>query len=882
MALILPTKFYPPPIPAGYITRPHLFAKLDQALSCRITLVSAPAGSGKSTLVSAWMPLAHKKGVITAWLSLDETDSEPVRFFETMTACLEDAGVLFDGTTLPSDSSLHQANGSYFRYDLAIRFIQGLLNLRRELVLILDDYHLVHNQEVHTALGYVLKHMPVHFHIVLITRSDPPLEIEWLRLAGQLVEFRMDDLRFTKEEAGVFLKSSMDKPLTEQDISDLTDRTEGWIAGLQLAAISLRGRQDISSAIQSFTGNQRFVFDYLLEQVLNRQPAPLREFLLKTSVLDKLSASLCEEVAETGGAAHEFLEALEKTNLFLNPLDDERRWYRYHPLFAGLLKVVLEQTYPGLSASLNLRASLWFERQGMIQSAVQHAIVAQDMELAARQISANVLVLVEQAELAPTLSRMDAVPRQQRETSPWLGVAHAWALVYSGQMERAENSLFSVQKQLGHLSLEEQSRINGHVAAVRAYIAWAQGDQDKAVHLAESADGLLPTSETALRALNLTTLGNALTQYYPSQRAVQVLEQAIALARQVENSHVLMLASSSLAYALIQLNSFHKAHAVCQEAIRVAEAFREENDQPLTASASVYALYASILTAWGEFQAAVQVARKGVALAERWGQADTITLCFLNLIRALSLAEEIDAAEQAITQTRSLAQQVSSWFVLNVDQLEILHYLDHNKVNQAQRVAHLATGELPLALQARMLIKQERYSQALSLLENQHAQAKQASSIKSAHIGVMRALAYFLMKEPDQALSILKHTLELAEIENWMSIFLCEGQSMQELLRLALRQEICPTFTSRLLTAFEAQRTKPATPIMDTLVEALSEREMEILTLLNGPLSTPEIGVQLFISTNTVRTHIKNIYGKLGVHGRSAAVRRAGELGLLT
>ncbi len=498
MALILPTQFYPPPIPAGYLVRPHLFAKLDQALACRITLVSAPAGSGKSTLVSAWMPLARKKGAITAWLSLDETDGEPVRFFEILTACLEEAGVLFEAVSLPASGRIGPEKEPFFRYDLATRFIQGLLKQRRELVLILDDVHLVHSQEVHAALGYILKHMPLHFHMILITRSDPPLELEWLRLAGQLLEFRMEDLRFSTQEAGVFLNQVIGRHLTERDVSDLNKRTEGWIAGLQLAAISLRGRQDIPAAIQSFTGSQRFVFDYLLEQVLNRQPAPLREFLLKTSILDKLSAPLCDEVAETGGASHELLEALESTNLFLNALDDERRWYRYHPLFADLLKLVLEQTYPGLSISLHLRASRWFERQGMIQAAIQHAIAAQEMELAARLVSANVLVLVEQDDLAPTLARMDAVPRQLRESSPWLGVAHAWALVYSGQMERAENSLFSVEKHLERLIPEEQSRVNGQLAAVRAYIAWAQGDQDESVRLAEKAEAWLPPAEVVL------------------------------------------------------------------------------------------------------------------------------------------------------------------------------------------------------------------------------------------------------------------------------------------------------------------------------------------------------------------------------------------------
>ncbi len=358
-----------------------------------------------------------------------------------------------------------------------------------------------------------------------------------------------------------------------------------------------------------------------------------------------------------------------------------------------------------------------------------------------------------------------------------------------------------------------------------------------------------------------------------------MLEQAVALARQVETSHVFMLASSSLAYALIQLGKLHQAHAVCQEAMQAAEAYQGQKGQPLTSAASVYAQYASILTAWGEIQAAIQVARQGVSLAERWGQADTITVCLLNLIRALSLAKETEATQQALLRARNLARQVSSWFVFNVDMLEIQFYLDNHEVNQALRAARLATGELPLTLQARLLIKQECYSQALSLLESQRSQAEQASPLESIHIHALRALAYYLKKEPDHALSILRQTLDVAESENRVAIFLCEGQPMQDLLRLAQQQAISPTFTRRLLAAFNAPHGGQAMPSMEALVEALSEREMEILALLNGPLSTPEIAGQLVISTNTVRTHIKNIYGKLGVHGRSSAVRRAANWG---
>jgi len=582
-------------VPDGYVARPQLFEMLDAALTGRLTLVSAPAGAGKTTLVSAWAQGVRHKGVAIGWCSLDASDNNPLRFREYLVACLEEGGSVFD-TSLPPPHAGDPKPAS----DLLDDLIRGLVHQQRDIVVVLDDYHLIANQEVHAAFDYLLEHAPRCLHLILLTRSDPPLQLARLRVAGQLTELRMEQLRFTVGEAAAFLSRVAGVRLTDADVRALNARTEGWIAGLQMAAISLRGRRDAPAFVAAFAGSHRFVSDYLLEQVLNRQAPPVREFLLRTSVLERLSAPLCDAVADTAGAAQELLDGLERANLFLTPLDDERIWYRYHHLFADLLKLVLEQTHPGLAAELHRRACDWHSSHEMYPTALRHAFAAGDMALVARLVSANVLALVEQAELSPILVRMEAVPHEQRASTSWLAVAHAWALAFSGQMERAGVALSLAEQRLDPLPPDERDRITGHIAAVRAYLAWVAGSRTEAVELAATAARLLPADEIALRALNLTTLGNALTQYAADPSAVEVLERAVVLAHPVEPPHVCMLAASALAYAHIRLGRLHRAHAVCQDAIEIAETHHLRAGRPLTAAACVYAELAAVLSEWEE------------------------------------------------------------------------------------------------------------------------------------------------------------------------------------------------------------------------------------------------------------------------------------------
>ncbi len=883
MTILLPTKFYLPPLPSGFVARPQLMEKLDEAVTHRLTLVSAPAGAGKSLLVSAWAHSRRYRAMPFGWLSLDQGDNDPGLFLEYLAACLEEWGTAID-TALLSNRMDEGATVENILRD----FIRGIINSKRPLILILDDYHLIQNIEVHSLVDELLAHACPPLHLVILTRSDPPLELARLRVTGQLAELRMEHLRFSDREAREFLNKSGEIHLADEDITVLNERAEGWVAGLQMAAISLRGREDGPAFVAAFAGSHRFVFDYLFEEVLNRQPPEVREFLLRTSILERLTPSLCDVVAGTRGAAAGLLDLLERNNLFVVPLEDERTWFRYHHLFASLLQKVLEQTHPDSLAEFHSRACFWYEEQGMLPEALHHALEACDMEMAARMVSTNVLVLVEHAELTPILLNMELVPRERRASMPWLGVAHAWGLVYAGQMDKAGRELSLAEKQAAGLSIEERSRLRGHITAVRAYLAWSNGDQRAAVAYAEEAASLIPLEEIAVRALNLTTLGNALSQYGADPLAVEVLTQAMQLARQSGQAHVFMMAATAMAYACVISGYFHRAHAACVEAIAIAEEYQRTSLRSLTASASVYAFLSRVLTEWGEMEKAVQAARKGLALSEQWGQADTIMVCLLYLARTLASAGEAEGAAQVLQRARRLAQKISPWHSLNVEVQELEALLDAGEleatelVRAVQRVQAIGI-KVPDEILARLLLKQSHPDEALRLLESLLPAAVLNSSYENARIYVLQALAYYHKKDFPQALAALEQALALAEPENRLATFVREGEAMEKLLASALRKTSYKGFVERLLKLFEDCRKYQAEPITarETLIEPLSARELEILGYLNGYLSAIEIAGKLFVSVNTVRTHMKSIYGKLDVHGRSEAVRRAKEIGLL-
>lgn len=883
MATLVPTKFYLPQTPSGFVARPQLFKRLDEVLNHRLALVSAPAGAGKTTIISAWVQSINIKEVTFGWLSLDESDNDLRGFLEYLKTCFDEAGVIID-----TDGETIGRGDSAQAQSVITEIIRGLITLKRALILTLDDYHLIQNKEIHATVEYMIEHAPPGLHIIILTRSDPPFELARLRVRGQLLELRMDQLRFSEQETAAFLNLSAGVQLPENEVSALNARTEGWIAGLQMAAISLRGRTDASSFVTAFTASNRFVFDYLLEQILNRQPAEVREFLLKTAILERLNASLCEAVAETGNKARGLLDIIERENLFLIPLDDERGWYRYHHLFANLLRLLLEQNHPDLSAELHRRACRWYEVQDMISEALQHALASGDMQLAAQIVSSNVLVLIENNEIGPILQKFDSIPYDELIAHPWLGIARAWALG-TEKVPKSIQALKAAEKNLESLTdAIERRRMQGHIAAARAFVYGSQGELNKAILAAKEANDLLPQDEFAIRAMNLIIWGDILVEIGKIIDATTILEQALALAHHVKRPHITMIATGSLATAYLFAGRLHEIHRVCLEGLEISDDYQRQYRLPLSASAQIYPLLARALAEWGQNQKAIQFAQKGLALSKKWGRINAEYQCLLYLGRTLIFDGNWEQAREILRLSESMAQMISPSVVQKSAYFTLDTLLDSEAIEVeaiAQQRQHLGNSGavLPKILAARLMIRDNQPEDALKMLDQALSEINDQPSFDIVRIYALRAIAFQAKGETKLALPWLQQALELGEPENRIASFVREGPAMEKLLQVARTKAMVPEFVKRLLTSFEARhkhKPKPI-PMPQALIEPLSKRELEVLQYLNSHLSIPEIADLLVVSANTVRTQVKNIYGKLGVHGRSGAVQRARELSLL-
>ncbi len=865
MITLLPTKFHLPSAPEGFITRPQLLEKLDAVLGCRLALVSAPAGSGKTIAASAWARLARQKGIRVSWLSLDAEDNDRGRFEAYLAACLLGE----EGPPPPAE-------------DFIPWFVQQAAGLKQPHILILDDFHLIQNANIVGLLEGLIERLPPQLHLMLLTRSDPALELARRRVAGQMVELRMEQLRFSPQEAALFVYKNANVQLSETDVAILNTRAEGWVAGLQLAAISLRGRQDIPAFISAFAGSHRFVFDYLLEEVLNRQTPEMRRFLLETSVLERFCAPLCAAVCEAGASARGLLDQLERSNLFLVPLDDERNWYRYHHLFAGALRWMLAQSYPDLPVELHRRASRWFETQDLLPEALQHAFSTGDLRLAERLVSENVLLLLENEDLGSLLQKMDAAPLRAVKDQPWLGIARAWSMG-GGQVQKSHLLLNTVEEQLAGIADSfERRRLEAHLAAARVFVFSAQGDQENVVAQAQIAEALLPADEIAVRAIVLVLWGDILSRDAYDPKAIPILERALDLAMKADKPHVAMIALAALALGHHGAGRINEAERLCREAMSLAEDYQARMRRPIAVSGVCAGVLARVYYEQGNLEQAVLLGRKAVALCERWGQEDSEEMNLNYFGHTLMAAGYREQGWETLQRAEQISHKISPWlwhmslaFALEAlldsdppDEARISRQVQRIRENQAQ---------ITPALQARLLLREGRPGEALTVIDAALTEMAGQLSFYSVRLYILRALACQARREEKQALVDLRRALELAEPEGRVMSFIREGRPMEELLQRALAKAICPAWTRRLLAFFE-QRRRPA---QGGLVEPLSERELEILRCLNSPSSIPEIAGVLMVSANTARTHIKNIYAKLGVHGRSEALYRARELGLL-
>jgi LuxR family maltose regulon positive regulatory protein len=562
---LLKTKLHIPPIRLELVSRPRLIEGLDMGLDRKLTLVSAPAGFGKTTLLSEWVTQFQDRA---AWLSLDREDNDEVRFWTYLVAALQTVHAGLGQDAL----QLLQAPQQPATQAILTRLLNQVTDLAQGVILVLDDYHLISDPAVHEGIAFLLEHLPPQMHVVISTRADPPLPIHRLRARGQLAELRSGDLRFTADEAATFLNAAMRLELAREDVEALEIRTEGWVVGLQLAALSLQGRADAHEFITTFSGGHHYVLEYLAHEVVRRQPEPVQHFLMQTSILDRLCGPLCDAV--TGGDDGEAMLAhLRQHNLFILPLDDEYRWHRYHHLFADLLGNLLRKAWsPEYIQELHLRACDWYARNSFAADAVNHAVAAKDFERTAQLLEDNSLAMVTRGELTTLLRWIEALPGDVARGRPWLGIHQAWPLTFAGKADAAESLLQRIERQvaLGDLRPDAEE-ILGNVAAMRAMLAMMGGNMPQAVELAHRADELLPAVNLASRNTILFVLASAYWAQGELVKAAQVLTEELESGRVSENLWTVVRTLCDLADLRLIQGQLRQATDLCQEALQWAE-----------------------------------------------------------------------------------------------------------------------------------------------------------------------------------------------------------------------------------------------------------------------------------------------------------------------
>jgi LuxR family maltose regulon positive regulatory protein len=903
---LLRTKLYIPPVRPELVPRPRLVERLNAGLDRKLTLISAPAGYGKTTLLSEWTAGCGRP---VAWLSLDESDNDPRRFWTYLVAALQTVEANI-GTDLVDAFRASQPPPTE-------TILAGLSNeiadVPSPLALVLDDYHLIAGRAIHDGLAFLLSHRSPNLHLIIATRTDPPLPIARLRGRGQLSELRQSDLRFTPDEAAAYLNTRAGPNLSPDNAAALEAHTEGWIAGLQLAALSLQGRdaERAASFVEAFTGSHRYILDYLAEEVLHRQPEPVQTFLQQTSILNRLCGPLCDAVCSVGTAtagedsSQETLEYLERSNLFVVSLDDERRWYRYHHLFTDLLKSTLRQRSSADEIrELHRRASRWYQNEGSLEEAMIHAMAAQDFERAASMIEENIARMLSRSEAPVLLGWIQKLPERIVRGRPWIDVYRATTLALSGRLEETESLLEEVETRI-EPSAPRASELLGHIAAIRAFTANLRGDAARVIEMAALTEQYLP--EENLNARGMVTYALADT-YFASDDMDGASRASLDMLAVGEKAGRLLMAVPALGdLAAVDKVQGHLYRAEARyDRARLWMVERNGLDSRVRCPYEVG--LADLKREWNQLGAAHEHAVTGIEYCQRFGVNSLLVSGYVTLMRILQAQGDVEGALDAL---RSAEQAEHVHHVRLATRIElrfsrVVQWLAMGDVEVASHWAEMCDGgsELEQMTLARLRLAQGRAPEAQRLLDRQRALAEEGGRTgRLIEILALLALALEAQGRPEEADATLSQALSLARPEGYVRVFLEMGEPLRELLeRSATRGTAAGTehaavtrveadYARQLLDAFQQEReahrgrvtgriSAPPSPT-EALVDPLTERELEVLHLLAEGLSNKEIASRLVVAPSTVKQHLKNIYGKLDVHSRTQAVARGRELALL-
>jgi LuxR family transcriptional regulator, maltose regulon positive regulatory protein len=907
--VLLATKLHVPRPRPGFVPRPRLLARLAEGKEHELVLVCTPAGFGKTTLLADWVRSGQRP---VAWLSLDEGDNDPARFWRHVAAALDEVrpGIAELVAALLGD--LQSASLE----SVVATLVNQLAGVTDELALVLDDYHLIQASVVHASLGFLLEHLPACLRLVLASRADPPLPLARLRGRGQLDELREADLRFTPKEAAALLRTTVGSDLPEAVVAALAERTEGWVAGLQLAGLSLRGHADPAAFVATFSGSYRYVVDYLAEEVLDRQPEQLRGFLLETSVLERLCAPLCDAVCgRTDSQA--LLEQVEQANLFLAPLDEERRWWRYHHLFADLLRARLAREQPERLSGLHHAAAAWCEQRGLVDDAIRHALAAGEAVWAARLIERHFDELVWRAEGATVDRWVQALPAELVRARPRLCVVQALWAVIDARVEQAERLLGDAAAALMAGGEEEPyqpsvGRAASLVANLPAAIAigeaaagWLRGDAERMAAFGQQALAHLGEDDRAQRRLADWSLANAHHFRGQPAEAEDALVGVVAEQRAAGRGDLPVRAACILGQVRRARGRLGAALRTYQEALEIVG----RNGQPLPLSGMAYVGIAEVLYERGELAEALDHATKGVHWCRQLAYTQPLRegLAVLARVRqalgdpagalaAIGEATELDALSPAVVDLINPVPVVGARLALARGEVAVAaRWVQARGLAPDDQLTY--PREREYLLLARLLLATDAPSQALGLLERLHTQAAAQGRVDSViKVRALQALALNASGEEPAVLTALAEAVTLAAPEGYLRVFVDEGAPMAGLLGTlittpAIAQpmtavHLSAAYQGRLLRAFEqAGHRVLARPghaaAMPGLAGRLSARELEVLGLLATGKSNQAIAEELVISIDTVKRHVTHILSKLGVANRIQAVVRARELRLL-
>jgi len=886
---LLGTKLYIPPLGRALVPRRRLISQLESGLGAKLTLVLAPAGFGKTTLISSWIrswqEAQSSPRPQVAWLSLDSDDDEPIRFGSYCIRALQ--------TVAPH---IGEAAESMLDLPQPVKpehFITSLINdlaaLPHPVLLVLDDYHFIRNPVIQQAMAFWLEHASPQFHLLITSREEPPLPLARFRMRGQLVEIGLQDLRFTHEEAAAFLDQVMGLKLTAEAIDQLEERTEGWVAGLQMAALSLRkcpqNAGGIAQVIEAFGGQHRYVVDYLAEEVMRQQPEHIRDFLQKTAILDRLTAPLCDAVTgQTDSDAT--LRRLEHANLFLISLDEQRQWYRYHQLFADYLCASLSISE---RRALHHKASRWFEANHFPAEAIHHALAAEDFESAAALIARHNDEELNRGGLTTLLGWLDALPEEVVRSNSVLTARKGHILYLRGQTEEAQSYAAIVRA----TPLDDVPPFyRGELRVFLADLAINEGKASDCLKLAQEALSWFGQTESFSRALALSLVGQSQRLLRDFNGAIHTLRQVVELGQRSGNHLVGLNALSHLAPLLFFQGRRLEALILCQQ---TSEAYLDTRGQPLPLSGLLHVPLGILHYEANDLEQARRHLEIGIALCRRLGMLH-LSLTGQRIMAKLQFAEgEIETAFTTLSDAQQRAARLGNVRAERAI-IAVTADLHLRQGNVSAAASLLETSAAPQVLREherltriRLLLAQNQQQLAQSLLQElQLAVGQEGRVARLITLYILQSLATQALEDGGESLTLMEKAVRLAAPENYQRLFMDEGGAVGSLLQ-PLRH-IAPNFVTRLLRALTstaaAPESKPAPPDTiskqeETLIDALGARELEVLRLVAEGLSNEAIGAKLFISAGTVKWYLNGIYHKLDVRNRTEAVAFARQRHLL-